>query len=121
MMVTVFPQTAAGNHMMRIKRNDNGKEITVSRGNLVEVSLESQGATGYLWRFDGIDADFIDVVREETAIESAPGLTGGPVIHTWTLLIKKEGATEIRMSYYRPWEGKDKAADTFTVRLRILP
>lgn len=114
-------QTAACGHKMRISRNDSGKEITVSRGNLIELSLESQGATGYLWKFERIDPEYVDFVREETTSKSVPGRTGGPVIHIWTLLVKKEGLTEIRMSYYRPWEGKSTAVDTFMVRLRILP
>jgi predicted secreted protein len=106
---------------MRISRNDNGTEITVSRGNLVVLSLASQGATGYLWGFDRIDPDYIDVVEEKSMRESAPGLTGGAVIHTWTLRMKKAGSTELHMSYYRPWEGKDTAADAFQVRIRIIP
>jgi predicted secreted protein len=121
LLVTVFLLAVAGNQTMRITKNDNGREIDVSRGNLIEVSLDSQGTTGYLWTFESIDPDYIEVMREESAVASAPGLTGGAVIHTWLLRLKKEGLTEIRMSYKRPWEGKDKAADTFTVRLRILP
>lgn len=119
--VTVFPQTAAANHTMHISKNDNGTEITVSRDDLVDLSLEAQGATGYLWRFDRIDRDYIDVVGEKTARGSAPGLTGAPVIHTWTLRMKKAGSTELLMSCYRPWEGKDHAADSFSVRIRIIP
>ena len=118
--VAVFPQTAAANHTMHISRNDNGTEITVSRGGLVELSLAARGATGYLWRFDRIDPDYIDVVGEKTASAPAKGITGAPVIHTWTLRMKKAGSTELRMSYYRPWEGKDQAADTFTVRISIV-
>jgi predicted secreted protein len=122
LLVAVFPLMVAGNqNTMRITKNDNGREINVSRGNLIEVSLESQGATGYLWTFERIDPDYIEVVREESSVASAPGLTGGAVIHTWKLRFKKDGLTEIRMSNKRSWEGKDKAADTFTVRLRILP
>ena len=119
--VAVFPQTAAANHKMHISRNDNGTEITVSRDDLVDLSLASQGATGYLWRFDRIDPDYIDLVGDKTARESAPGVTGAPVIHTWTLRMKKAGSTEVRMSYCRPWEGNDQAAETFTVRIRIIP
>ena len=110
-----------GDNSMQLSKDDNGREISVARGVSIRLCLESQGATGYLWIFEGRDPEYLEIVSEETLNRAGPGSTGGSVMHIWTLLPKKEGATQIRMNYYRPWEGKDKSADTFAVRLKILP
>jgi len=111
---------AQANNKMRISWNDNGREITLKRGDLVEILLESRGASGYLWSFTGLDPEYIEIVREETASDFEETVTGGPVTHIWTLRTRKSGLTEIQMSYTRPWEERKAAADVFAVRLRIF-
>jgi len=116
----IYLPPAKANQKMLISRNDNGREITLTSGDLVEISLESRGATGYLWSFTGLDPEYLEIVKEETTSESEDTVTGGPVTHIWTLRTRKNGLTEIRMSYTRPWEEKKAAADVFAIRLRIL-
>ena len=112
---------ACGGQKMVIVKKDNGKEITVRNNDIFELQLESHGGTGYIWGFEVLIPDYFEVLKEETMSESKKGMTGGPVMHIWTIRAKKPGTTEMSMSLYRPWEGKDKAADRFTVKLRILP
>ncbi len=114
-------QMAFGNQHIRISKYDNGKEITLPRGSIVEVSLESQGATGYAWTFTKLDSSYVEILREKITGKANDGMTGGPVGHTWFLRLIKEGQTDIRMAYSRPWEGKDKSMGTFTINFRILP
>ena len=106
---------------MVIVKKDNGREITVRNNDIFELQLESHGGTGYIWDFEVLNPEYLEVLKEETKSESRTGMTGGPVTHTWTIRAKKPGATEMSMSLYRPWEGKNKAADRFTVKVRILP
>jgi predicted secreted protein len=110
-----------GEQKMVISIKDNGTEITVRNNDIFEVELESHGATGFIWGFEGLNPEYLEVLKEETKNESATGMTGGNVVHIWTIRAKNPGTTEINMHYYRPWEGKEKAADSFIVKLRILP
>ena len=40
-------------------------------------------------------------------------------MQVWRFKAEKPGATEIKMVYYRPWEGVGKAVDHFRVKLYI--
>jgi predicted secreted protein len=119
-LLSLASQACYGQKMVIVKK-DNGREITVRNNEIFELQLESHGGTGYIWGFEGSMPDYFEVLKEETKSESGTGMTGGPVTHIWTIKAKKPGTTEISMSFYRPWEGKDKAVDRFTVKLSILP
>ena len=119
-LLSLASQTCAG-HEMVIAKKDNGREITVRNNDIFELQLESHGGTGYIWGFEVLNPEYLEVLKEETKSGSGPGMAGGPVTHIWTIRAKKPGTTEISMNLYRPWEGKDKAADRFTVKLRMLP
>jgi len=119
-LLSLVSQTCGG-HGIVIAKKDNGGEITVRNNDIFELQLESHGGTGYIWGFDVLNPEYLEVLKEETKSKSGTGMTGGPVTHIWTIRAKKPGTTEISMNYYRPWEGKEKAADRFTVKLRILP
>jgi predicted secreted protein len=120
MLLSLASQACSGQKMV-ILIKDNGREITVRNNDSFELQLESHGGTGYIWGFEVLIPDYFEVLKEETKSESGRGMTGGPVTHIWTIRAKKPGTTEMRMSLYRPWEGKDKAVERFTVKLRILP
>ena len=106
---------------MVIVKKDNGREITVRNNDIFELQLESHGGTGYIWGFEVPIPDYFEILKEETKSESKKGMTGGPVAHIWTIRAKKPGTTEMSMSLYRPWEGKDKPTERFTVKLMIFP
>lgn len=118
--LSLASQTCGG-HEMVIAKKDNGREITLRNNDIFELRLEAHGGTGYIWDFEVLNPEYLEVLKEETKSESGPGMTGGPVIHIWTIRVKKPGTNEMSMALYRPWEGKDKAADRFTVKFRILP
>lgn len=127
LLLSLFPSNTYGGETMRMTNNDNGKEITVSIGDTVELSLTSHGATGYLWQFTFLDPEYIELLSEETVVAPSkapletPAVkkTGEPTTHLWKLKLKKEGRTELRMAYFRPWEDAGKAADNFKVYFLI--
>ena len=120
MLLSLASQACGGQKMVIVKK-DSGREITVRNNDSFELQLESHGGTGYIWGFEVLIPDYLEVLKEETKSESGTGIVGGPVTHNWTIRAKKSGTTEMSMSLHRPWEGKDKAAERFTVKLMILP
>jgi predicted secreted protein len=111
---------AAGGPPIIVTKADNGRQITVRSGEAFQVRLEAPGGTGFLWKADPVDADYLEIVTEETTGSREADRTGGTVCTIWTIMAKKPGSANIIMRYYRPWEGRDKAADTFSVNLKIL-
>jgi len=101
------------------KEQDNGKEIRINRGDILQIELEETGSAGYGWYFDRLDTAHFALLSEETKAISPPGLIGAPVLGIWRLKTLREGSAEIKMNYYRKWEGAEKAQKLFLLKLQI--
>jgi len=103
--------------------NLNGKKIEVRVGEEIQIELGAIGGTGYSWYFDDLDSDFFDLIDEGTKVIAGEkeGAAGNPVVMIWKLSAKKAGASVLRMSYYRVWEGRKKAVRHFEINVDIAP
>ena len=98
---------------------DDGREISVGIGEAFKVELDIQGGTGYDWYVDEPDVNHLQLIDTATVDVSPKGIVGGPVKGVWTFKAVAPGDTSLRMLYYRIWEGKDKAARSFSVKIHI--
>lgn len=105
---------------MKLSKQDNGREITIGVGNIIEIQLERSGGTGYEWYLDNSYNECLERVSESTEALSGEGRVGAPVMRTWKLKAVKKGVTVVSLRLYRVWEGKEKAVDFFTIRVKIL-
>src|SRR3990172_7238022 len=96
-LLSLASQAFGGKEMVIVK-SDNNREITVRNNDTFELQFESQGGTGYIWGFEVLNPEYFDVLKEDTKSKSGTVMTGGPVMHTWTIRAKKRGTTEIRMN-----------------------
>jgi len=104
-----------------VNKDFNGREIKVRAGGMIRVDLEEIGSTGYSWIIQDLDNELFEVVSVRT--ENPPpasDVTGKPVIKTWEIRAKKAGLGEIKILQYRPWEGKEKAAGSFFLKVLII-
>jgi predicted secreted protein len=101
-----------------LQKQDNGKEINLKAGQVVQVQLAGVGGTGYWWYVQDLDARYLELLSEKTKAES-DGRVGGPVLGLWTFQAKEPGTAEIKMDYYRKWEGVEKAIKKFRVKITI--
>jgi predicted secreted protein len=101
-----------------LQKQDSGKEITIKAGQGIQIQLEGLGGTGYWWYVENLDARRMELLSEKTKSVS-DGRVGGPVLGLWTFRAKEPGTVEIKMDYYRTWEGSAKAIDHFQVRIKI--
>jgi len=106
-------------NLVILTKQDQGKEIEVKVGDVVQIELEAIGTAGYQWFVDNLDQEILKLVSEETKVLH-PGRLGAPVLMVWKFDVIKEGTTEIEMSHYRSWEGIARATDHFSVMLNIL-
>ncbi len=105
---------------VRLSEQDNGKEITVRVGDIIQIELKRFGGTGYEWYFDKPHGEYFELIREDTKEISREGFVGTPVIRMWKLKALKKGETKIILYLYRSWEGKEKATDRFELKINIL-
>jgi len=108
---------AASEVTTTLQEKDNGKEIQVKVGTIIELSLEELGSAGYTWEFDQLDEKHFELVKTETRPRS--NLLGAPVLKTWRLKTKNPGDSQLALDYFRSWEGRDKAVKHFLVKVNI--
>ena len=101
-----------------IKKQDNGKEISIKCGDVIQIELAAMGAAGYDWHIDNLDMEHLELISEETRAVSE-GKIGAPVIAIRRFKAKEKGPTEIKMDHYRVWEGKEKETENFSIKLTI--
>jgi predicted secreted protein len=102
-----------------VTKDDNGKEITVLEGGIVEITMQYPAGTGYSWEITEIDKSRLEVLDTGTKpVQEGPTM-GGPILKTWRIKAIGKGTTKLRMYYYRVWEGLEKAADKFEVTIRV--
>jgi len=101
-----------------LQKQDNGKEIKLKAGQVVQVQLAGVGGTGYWWYVQDLDVRHLELLAEKTK-PASDGRVGGPVLGLWTFQAKEPGTTEIKMDYYRKWEGVGKAIEKFRVKITI--
>jgi len=102
-----------------ITQVDNGKEITVSEGEVFEVRLERSGGTGYSWEIVDPDETHLKVLASTDTPLKEGRILGGPLLTEWQIKAVKAGNTELKIALYRPWEGIEKAAARFQVNILI--
>ena len=102
-----------------ITQADNGKEISVSEGEVFEVRLERSGGTGYSWEIVDPDEIHLKVLSSTDTPLKQGRIVGGPLLTTWHVKALKTGNTELKLALYRPWEGIGKAAERFQVNINI--
>ena len=96
---------------------DNGREITLKRGGILEIELQTMGGAGYSWEFDNLGTEYLDVVSHGS--KALSDRAGASVLNVWRLRAKKIGVTKIVMYNYRVWEGKERSVNRFTLDVRM--
>ena len=112
---------------MYLTKKDNGGKFKITTGGIIRLELQETGSTGYAWYFDGLDMDYFEALKDKSVTltpdekTGKPGkmMAGAPMIATWMLMARKKGQSELKLLYYRIWEGPKTAVDSFSVQVEI--
>jgi inhibitor of cysteine peptidase len=97
-----------------------GKEVEITAGSSLVVTLESNRTTGFQWELTGITDQTVlkqDGEPEYVAPETSALGAGGQEV--WTFQALKKGTSTISMAYSRPWEGGEKGVKTFDLTVVV--
>ena len=108
-----------------MKQQHITKGVEVAVGSSFTVTLCSNPTTGFKWSESAEISD--EAVLEQTghkwvspeAKGTKPPAPGTPGQEVWTFKALKKGASTISMEYSRPWEGGEKAANTFVLTVAV--
>jgi predicted secreted protein len=101
-----------------VTKEQGGREIALKVGNILQIELPGRGGTGYSWSVVATGAPYLKLLSQATQKVGERRL-GSPVMQVWRFQAEQPGAVEVKMSYYRPWEGVGKATEHFRIKLRI--
>ena len=117
LMLSPSPLLAA-DATITVTKEQGGREIALKVGNILLIELPAKSGTGYSWLVEETFAPYLKLL-DQTTRQLKEGRPGGPVMQVWRFRAEKAGACEIKMAYYRPWEGVGKAVDHFHLKLHI--
>jgi len=97
-----------------ISEADNGREIKVTRGDIIEVRLPAQLGTGYGWRVTSAASRRFELIDGRPKIESSSNVApGASETEVFRFVARKAGRARLELRYSRPWEPNKKALKTF--------
>jgi len=99
----------------------NGKQVEVAAGGSLEVTLESNATTGFQWSETAeiSDQSVLKQTSHQFVTPENTGMVGAPGKEVWTFGALKKGSSTISMEYSRPWEGGEKAEQTFSLTVVV--
>jgi inhibitor of cysteine peptidase len=105
--------------VIAVTEADNGREFTLSRGDIVEVSLSATSGTGYTWQAAPIADAIVRQVGDmkfRAADNQMPGAMGHQVFR---FSVEESGTGSLEFRYVRPWEKDTPPARVFKILLIV--
>ena len=99
--------------------DDNGSDITLSAGQLFNITLPGNPTTGYAWETSPTpDAAILELVEEPTFTSDSKALgSGGEFIFTYRAV--GAGQTDLRLIYHRSFEQDTPPLEEYTLTVRV--
>jgi predicted secreted protein len=103
--------------MKQVSEIDDGREILLSVGAVLELSLPENAGTGFSWQLTDYAAGSLSLLKEFRS--RSLGVPGEPLLHKWQFKVTIPGDSMLRLEYVRAW--KSAPARSFTLKLRARP
>lgn len=105
---------------LTLEEGDSGRTVTLPKGGVVRVRLQTTPGTGFSWVESGRDDGVLERTGDEVAQESgAPKTVGGSVSETLTYKAVAAGRTQVKLEYRRVWEKDVPAEKTFEIAVSV--
>jgi inhibitor of cysteine peptidase len=99
----------------------SGKQVELSVGQSLVVTLESNASTGYSWSLSQNSDDSVLNKTGNEYVAPQTTLVGASGREEWTFKALKVGTSMISMVYSRPWETDTPPAKTFGLTVVVQP
>jgi inhibitor of cysteine peptidase len=117
--VGTMAATSGGGKSVNIDASYSGKQVELSVGDLLVVTLASNGTTGYSWSLTGISDESVLQKSENHYVAPKTDLMGAEGQEVWTFNALTKGTSTISMGYSRPWEKGTPPIQTFDLTVVV--
>ncbi len=103
---------------------DKGGEVRIKFGDRLELRLQSNPSTGYMWYVEKESTPLIKLHHQSqtevpATAEEQPGMVGRPVFQVFTFETRRRGDGVLLMHYVRSWEKPTPDDEQFKIRVII--
>ena len=110
---------AAAPNQLQVTKQDNGKTLDLARGGTLQVTLEGNPTTGYVWGLlSGNDA-VLKPDKDYAFKTDNPNLLGSGGKFTFTFQAVGAGSAQLKFGNRRPWETNVAPVETFAVTVNV--
>jgi len=104
--------------VVSIGAGDDGTAVNLTVGQRLDVVLEGNPTTGYLWMVDTIDRAVLRETGEWEFVPDSDAAGAGGVV-TLHFRAFAPGETELKLSYRPSWQPEAEAYETFAVKVIV--
>ena len=116
---TVAAASADNSGPRVVNVSESGKQIELSPGDSLVVTLDSNPSTGFSWSIAGISVEAV-IEKASNEFQGADtGMMGAGGQEVWTFKALDKGTSTIEMQYSRSWEQGVEPAATFNVTVVV--
>jgi len=117
LLISLVFFSGCGRGDVEISDEDNGSQVTLTVGQTLVLSLESNPTTGYEWEIAEIDKGILKETLHEYKADW-PVLIGSGGKDIWHFKAQAEGKTTLALRYRRLWE-EAEPIQTFSVQVVV--
>jgi inhibitor of cysteine peptidase len=104
---------------IRLTEGQTGSTVELAAGQMLNITLPTQGGTGFSWDLAGATGAPVRLVRSDTRPAQDRNLPGGPELQSFVFEPIAAGSGDIEFGYRRPWEKNTPPARTFVVHVVV--
>lgn len=99
--------------------DDNGRDIRLKRGELLEIHLRAQFGTGYSWQLTKPPESRLKFA-DQSVVSAPPGDESGKETQIFRFEARSAGNFTLRLDHMRPWEKGVEPTKTFSISGKIV-
>jgi inhibitor of cysteine peptidase len=96
---------------------DKGGTVEIKMGDVLEVRLNSNPSTGYMWYVHKQSTPLLKLTSQ-TQTQAQPGV-GRPIVQIFDFAPKSKGTGVLLLHYVRSWENPDPNEEQFSLHVTI--
>jgi len=100
-----------------VTQRDNGGVVSARVGDHIVLHLAENPTTGYVWAFDALDENTLELEGSEWQAAGPGTGTGGD--REWRLGPRQAGTTRVELKRWRPWAGDASVLERFGFTVEI--
>ena len=107
---------------LKISAEENGKNVSLQKGQTLEITLESNPTTGYNWEVVDAAEGILKQAGEPEYLQSNPQdktLVGAGGAETFRFEAAGSGTATLKLVYHRSWEKNVEPIKTFEVTVDV--